>query len=108
MKRFLKFTDWKPEGSHSLSVVQLSILKGTQPEAVVHHQYLLEAKQHSQDYLYVSSEHPSKWATIFFYRAPSEDSSTHQRFGIIKKIFKRSFAKKEFVGNSEVLQRAKV
>lgn len=97
MKRFPNFTDWRPEGSHSLSVVHLSILKGPQPTAVVHHQYLLEAKQHSRDYLYVSSEHPSKRATIFFYRAPSEASSTYQSFGIIKKIFKHSFAKKEFM-----------
>ena len=98
LKRFPNLTDWRPEGiSHSLSIAHLSILNGLQPAAVVYQQHLVTAKEHSRDYLYVSSQHPSKRPTIFFYRSPSEGGSTHKRFGIVKQIFKHSFAEKEFM-----------
>ena len=99
LKRFPKFTNWTPEGSQVTSDVHLCILKGLQPTAVVYQQFLLEVKQHSNRYLYISSQHPNKRPTTVFYSSPSDASSIDRAltFGIIKKIYQHTFAQNTFM-----------
>ena len=98
LKQFPKFTHWKPEGSQLSSDLHFSILEGLQPNAVAYQHHVLEAKQHSRSYLYISTQHPSKRPTIVFYSPPSKSSSDTTSsilsFGIIIKIYLHPFAQK--------------
>ena len=100
LKKFPMFSNWKPEGSQLSSDLHFSILEGLQPTAVAYQHYESEAKQHARNYLYISTQHPSKRPTTVFYSPPSESSSTTSsasRFGIIDKIYQHSFAQKVFM-----------
>lgn len=103
LKKFPKFTNWRPEGSQAISDVHLSILEGLQPTAVVYHQFLLDDKQHSRSYLYISTQHPRKRPTIVFYSPPSSSeasscsASRSLRFGVVDQIYQHTFSQKSFM-----------
>ena len=89
LRKFPKFAEWIPGASDTQTRKKNLALE---PTGVSHRQYLLESKQHSRSYLYVSQEHPTKTASIVFLCPSSETAPQDVKFGVLQTLYSHSFS----------------
>lgn len=101
LKRFpKKFANWRPEGSVLGDEETESILGGLQPTALKYSEYILESKQHSHNYYYISKEHPTKRPSTVCFLDSSPEAGSHSknpRFGVIHCLYQHFFAHKMYM-----------
>lgn len=98
LRKFPKsISQWRPEGGQldqRCEALLDAIHLGPGTTAVSFPQYLMESKQHSRDFLYVSAQHPTKRASVVCFR---HLSSGQLNFGKVENIYKHSYAQKEYL-----------
>lgn len=94
LKKFPKFYEWIQEARDADIRKKNLVVQAT---GLRYSQYLLESKQHSRSYLYVSQQQPTKKPSIVFLSPSSEDSVQDAKFGAVQSLYSHSFCQSTYM-----------
>ena len=94
LKKFPKFDEWIPEETGADIRKKTLVIEAT---GLSYSQYLLENKEHSRSYLYVSRRQTTKKPSIVHLSTSSEDSAQDAKFGTVQSLYSHSFSHRTYM-----------